>query len=111
MLIVTRKEFLLLPANTIYRKVSTNGLEFDPIAIKLCNPEDGWTNDFIYDSLDFYEGQTEAGHEFLPGETFRFEDSSMRDGLFDENQLFAVYDNEDLQLLLDKLVLTRLFFL
>jgi hypothetical protein len=76
--------------------------------MKLCNTSDGWTNDFIYDDLTSVDINTvrdkDQYHEFLSGDNFKFDkESSARDGLFDENQIFAIFDNDDIKLLINKI--------
>jgi hypothetical protein len=86
-----------MPSGTVFAKYHPQN--FDSIAIKL----DTWNNDFVYLPLDseidahdtaslmeIQDGMVEHGHDV----EVSFEESS-RDGMFDENQLFAVWSTKD----------------
>jgi len=113
MKIVNRVEFLKLPAGTLFCKYTPN--LFGDLEIKESNPEDDWSPDFLTttisgsglsvlgcdspDQCDYV--LTRAAEK---GTEFRIDyDCASRDGYFDEDQLFAVYDKEDIQMLVDRL--------
>ena len=105
MKIINQKEFLKLPAGTLFLKYEDSG--FDELQAKGCS----WDNDFlcesITDSIDC-TGSDDWGDKLemaeKTGENLPMDfDSTFRDGLFDPNQLFAVYDKRDIEMLIDKL--------
>ena len=111
MKIVNRETFLQIPANTLYHKYSAMG-DFGELSVKKCSPEENWNPDFISVGLyDWIEG-AENSNNYIAilsdaednGTEFKFDlECTARDGLYDEHQLFAVYDKEDIQRLIDKL--------
>lgn len=106
MRIVKREEFLKLPINTLYRKYKPQFYE------DLCIKGETWDSDFLCQELHGdISGSTGSDHNsdlhdmaVESGGVFRFDlDGLGRDGLYDENQLFAIYDNEDIKGLIEKL--------
>lgn len=105
MRIINRIEFLKLPENTLY--MSYEPQIYGDLEIKL----ESLQNDFYVEYLHgFIEGTNCSGtnseaHDYAEktGETFIFSETSGRDGCFDDDQLFAVYDNEDIIQLINKL--------
>ena len=106
MKIVNRRDFLSLPENTIFAKYEP--CFFEEILIKCESLE----NDFIYqnivdaidvnDSGSFSQALTNAEQgESLFMDFF----CESRDGMFDENQLFAVFQKEDVIKLIERLSL------
>jgi hypothetical protein len=108
MRIVDRKTFLALPENTVYAKFF-HGDSFNELQIK----GETWTNDFIYEDLnDFDDHDTsEERYEKIDkmiqnGEIFPLRlNSCSRDGLYEEDQLFAIYDKEDITKIITRLYL------
>ena len=104
MKIYNRADFLQLPAGTVYCKWAP--CHFGQLEIKVSDPGE-WGNDFVTDNLtDYLEYPERDLHYFKPGDTMRWAyDQTVRDGLFetDEEALFAVYDNQDIQQAIDKL--------
>jgi hypothetical protein len=108
MRIVNRTEFLALPAGTVFNKYSPHN--FGPLSVK----EDTLENDFVYQDLNdpYPSGANDCG-EWDGALTALAEDSGKttaldynypgRDGLFDEGQLFAVYDSDDVKALIIRL--------
>lgn len=109
MKIITRKEFVKLPAETLFSYYEP--CVFTDLMVK--NETwffDGGGSDFLTDSIigaientssdDFFEKceRMELG-ETVPMD-FEF---TGREGLFDEKQLFAVYEKEDVKKLIDRL--------
>lgn len=108
MKILNRKEFLDTEAPVLYHKYESVG-NFGELCIKTSSPKDKWGNDWTYqditestanDSNEFIELMTNAEKGFL----FRFDlNCEERDGLYDEQALFAVYDKSDIEQLIKKL--------
>ena len=100
MKIYRRDEFLKLPAGTIFAKGKPQ--YFESLSVKA----DSLPNDFIYRQLVWFESHGDTGDEFDQG--FRFEamvdhgasfpmnQSYGRDGCFDNEDLFLVYERADL---------------
>ena len=107
MKIVNREDFLKLPANTVYCKYGDG--PFGEIEIKASDPQDDWGNDYVVNYLNTYcetpfDKDTTLGDIEL-GTEFRFdENQTSRDGLYDYDQLFAVFDNDDIMQVVDKLM-------
>ncbi len=108
MRIVNRKEFLSMPPGTLFRKYETNDLS------ELMIKEDTWTNDFRYTEMldNHILGDSEDTDEIYKAEkdsTYDIKTSNYcigRDGLFDDDQLFAVYSHDELMSLIVMLVKT-----
>jgi hypothetical protein len=107
MRIVKRKEFLALPVGTIFSKYYTMGI-FNGLNIK----GETWGDDFLYlnlidnkrisnpsEMVDFFEkAEADSSVEFSMNL-----DEWSRDGLYEVEQLFAVYDNLDKLRLINKI--------
>jgi hypothetical protein len=108
MKILNRQQFLALTGPVLYAKyepcISTSDL-----SIKYPND---MPNDFVY--VDLVIGSVSAkgqddlvdmvGAAVLPDVSIEMDfDSTMRDGCFDKDQLFAVYEKADVQKLINKL--------
>lgn len=103
MIIVNRTEFLKLPANTLYVKYANYAM-FGNLEIKANGPEDGYSNDWVTNIFFSLIGSELTYEDYNPGDTFRFEeDQTSRDALFDSEQLFAVFDNTDIEQLIGKI--------
>lgn len=105
MKIVNRKEFLALPENTLFAKCGDH--DIGELHIK----GETMGNDFVSASFKGYE--YEEASDFcskfdkmveekiqLP---FAPYDDACRDGLFDEDQLFMIYDKEDIKKIIEML--------
>lgn len=107
MKIFNRKDFLQLPANTAYVKYSEKCGLSELIEIKVSGPHDGWGNDWITNDLAVFveEPYRDVFTDFSEvTDTFRFAiDQTSRDGLFEENEMYAVFDNEDIERVINKL--------
>ena len=108
MKIVDRQTFLQMPAGTIYAKVSMGAYDFEAVEIK-SNTVSGvdWysqrlVGDFVgdKDSNDWLDS-VEAMHN--SEERAVDLDIECRDGLFDRDQLFAVFDKTDAEALLARI--------
>lgn len=105
MKIYDRKGFLNLPANTIYCKVLKGCQGLGDLEIKVSGPDDNWGNDWIADNLImFMNSPFDVAGEFPElSDYFRFsEDQNQRDGLFEQDELYAVFDNHDIEQLIGK---------
>ena len=105
MKIVSRKEFLAMPPDTLYAKYQP--CYFDALEIKgETLPADFLTQQIVdaiarKDSGEFsdllHESQT-------TGKSVKFDfDCQGRDGCFDDDQLFAVWERDDVLALIDRL--------
>jgi hypothetical protein len=105
MKIVNREEFLKLPSGTLFSKYQP--CYFDDITIK----GDTWTNDFLIQNIadgiesegsdDFFVKLTDAEKN---GTELKMDfDCYGRDGMFDEERLFAVWSKDDVKALIKKL--------
>lgn len=96
MRVVNRMTFLTLPAGTIYCK----GVEwaFDSLSVK----GDSLANDWIYldpswpSAFDAGEACGLLWRSLESGSSFACEDAYGRDGCFDEDAVFLIYEKEDL---------------
>jgi len=112
MRIVTRKQFMKLPIGTVFSYYEP--CVFRDLLIKVSDDKQ-WPTDFLYDDLigavknkgsdDFSEKcrRMELG-ESLPVD---FEYTG-REGLFEDEQLFAVYEKDDVEQLIKRLQNTLL---
>lgn len=100
MKIYRRDEFLKLPAGTIFAKGKPQ--YFESLSVKA----DSLPNDFIYRQLVWFDSHGDTGDEFDQGlrfdamveigASFPMEQSYGRDGCFDNEDLFLVYEHADL---------------
>lgn len=109
MRIVNRKEFLKLPDGTLYS--SYYGSSASRLEIK----EGGdWGNDWFYTNLLTLWSEAESGSEDYfyklskaeSNSNFSFSqdlESSERDGRYEEDQLFVVFEKEDILKIINKL--------
>ncbi len=105
MKIVPLKDFRALPSGTIFCK-------YDPIVFgDLCIKGETWETDFISASLtnwiecDSSSDLTDKLEKYQETkESFKLDlECYGRDGYFDDNQLFAIYEKDDLSQLIDVL--------
>lgn len=111
MKIINRTDFMQMPEGTVYCKYSSLG-NFGEICIKVSPPGEWGNTDWVEigtttdiegsnSSNDFYDIMIECEKGFRE---FRFDlESTCRDGLYKEKQLFAVYDKDDVIALINKL--------
>lgn len=107
MRIVDRKTFLAMPAGTLFAKWAPN--YFLDLMIK---EETVGENDFIQqDLIPWFEDTNDCGHHLdqleaiqrgEPSPPLDF-DCSGRDGAFDADQLFAVFEKHDVEALTSRL--------
>lgn len=104
MRVVDKKTFLDMPEGTLYAKYSTPW-NFGELAIKV----ETWTNDWWYTDILAWPKGCDGSNDLIDNiakyeKESQFElESSSRDGLYEKEQLFAVYDQTDLAQLIDKL--------
>lgn len=104
MKIINLEEFLKLPANTLYHKYTPQ--IFGELEIKVNDPGEWEPSWIAQDLFGFAEGNTgdSSNSDIIDSGEFRWDlDSTCRDGYYDYNQLFAVYDKEDVQRLISQL--------
>lgn len=110
MKIVNRNTFLTMPSGLLFQKYSKTG-NLGDLEIKACTPGK-WTPDFLSVQLtsawpkgpDNSDQFVEKWANIENGESFTFEyEIASRDGLYEEDQLFCVYDKEDVEALIKQL--------
>lgn len=105
MKIVDRKTFLTLPPGILYCK--TKPCHFGDIAIKY----DTWTNDWIYQSFPYFQEESDSSDAYFEayqklekGESLTLDvDCAGRDGLYEEDEKFLIYEEKDIRILIEKL--------
>jgi hypothetical protein len=106
MRIINRKEFLSMPKGTVYSHYVPQ------VADGLMVKYETLTNDWVYQDLLFnVAGETseEASEKLTDAEergaSFILDlHCGSRDGMYDDNQLFMVYEKEDVKRLIKKLI-------
>lgn len=107
MKIVNREQFLVLPSNTLFSKyqpVVFGDLQIKGVTTK--SGEDYWYQP-ITDAVDASSGDEmisilEAAEE--TGESFNVDlECESRDGLFDTDQLFVIWEKPDIEKLINRL--------
>lgn len=105
MRIVKRAEFLAMPPQTLFSKYRP--CVFDDLMIK----GETWGNDFLYQQIIDAVKARDSG-EFADilfksaedGSSFELDfDCQGRDGMFDADQLFAVWERKDVEALITRL--------
>lgn len=108
--LVDRKTFLTLPAGTVYAKYINH--ECGSTAIKQATVAD---NDWTYtplDTLSFIDAEDDGDLfnlllELEPGASIDTEmENSYRDGLFDKEDKFLIYSQDDVKKVIDLLTQT-----
>jgi hypothetical protein len=105
MKIVDLKTFLELPENTLYSKYGS--CVFGDLQIKMETTHNDFFTQQICDSIecsgsDEYFDKLEAAQH--GGVSLKMDFDIMgRDGLFENDQLFAVWENEDVEALIERL--------
>lgn len=104
MKIVDRKTFLSLPENTLYNTYEP--CVFGPLEIK----GESLSNDWFVQSLNTVNGRSSDDRDLVldeaeeSGVSFSFDlNCEGRDGCFENNQLFAVWEKEDVEALITRL--------
>lgn len=108
MRIVNRKEFLQLPSGTLYCKYEHTS------AYNISIKYDTWESDWLHQELPTLWSPDESSSSDLYDKLDKAEsdssysfsqdlESSNRDGHFDENQMFLIYEKEDIIKLIKKL--------
>jgi hypothetical protein len=110
MKIVDRQTFLAMPEGTVFSKYKP--CIFDGLFVKASHGGE-YANDFLYDDLiaPVDAGDSGEGFDMLFASQERgdevpltFSDATTRDGLFDDDQLFAVYSDDDVSMLIHRLL-------
>lgn len=105
MKIINLKEFLKLPEGTVY--VKFDPVIFDELSVK----ESSISNlDWIYspivnvDAIDSTDIYGITNKSLVEGSSFNLDiNSTTREGMYDESQLFTVYEKSDVKQLIQKL--------
>jgi len=101
MKIVNKKEFLKLPENTIYCSFDKNNFAFNGFAVKLESLENDWyymdLTDF--DNWDDSEERIENIQKMITeGKEYPLSlNCSSRDGMFEDDEMFCIYDKYDVE--------------
>lgn len=113
MKILNRKEFSKLPSNTLYQKYKPRCTEDIGIFMEFWDLGEGLSGDFIYQDIDGRGAIKSAGSEdawnildnALKNKTsFDLDfNCNSRDGCFDEDQLFLVWEKKDVSQLIERL--------
>jgi hypothetical protein len=103
--IVNRKKFLTLPSGVLYSKYESSGM-----VSGLYEKGESWTNDWIYADLlgEVESNNSEEFHtvfeEAENGKKFILDyESGSRDGAFEDDNMFMIYDKADVNKLIKKL--------
>jgi len=111
MRIISREKFIKMPIGTVFSYYEPQC--FRELMIK-ASDNSKWEDDFLYDSLigaiecvssDDFSSKCEH-MEGGGSVTVDFEGTS-REGLFDKEQLFAIYEKEDVEKLIKRLLETK----
>lgn len=106
MKIVNREEFLKMHDKLLYQKFTP--LYFhDSLCLKVENLDNDWTYIQLNGEIDSDSDSDyiDKLNEYQLGKEFKFSmDTICRDGCFDESQLFAIYDKDDIIQLVKKLI-------
>ena len=108
MKILNKKEFLALPAGIIYSKYAPVGM-FDGLYLKGESLENDWKYKSLISTVENPTADNDVNIYLLNiqelGATFRMDlECGERDGLYNTNEYFAVYDTTDVRELLMELV-------
>lgn len=103
MMIVNRISFLNLPKGTVYSEYSKGG-NFTDLCVKVSDKSD-YSNDWRYIQLNGFDAWDDSIQlmerlkEMEESEVAYYNnyDSSHRDGIFEEDQLFAIYAISDIE--------------
>ena len=115
MRIVNKQEFYRLPEGTLFAKYEP--IIFDGLFIKYQNMCDHQNNpiDYVYESLLCNVDCESSGHfaDILleaeeKGNSFKLDfDCGERDGLYEDDELFAIYEKEDINEFIRKLTFCK----
>lgn len=110
MRIVDRQAFLALPSPTVYIKIPQRWLCDGTLCIKIGNTAN--SGDWFYQTLNDPEGgAVDSGDQFAcldamidRGVSYPIDqESTYRDGCFDDTELFLVYEKADVEFLVEAL--------
>jgi hypothetical protein len=107
MKIIKRKEFINMPCGTVFSYYKP--CMFNELMIK-ASDSSSWGNDFLYDDI-IGPIEADSSDDFLDkcenmenGVSLPVDfENTKREGLFDDKQLFAVYEKEDVKKLIERL--------
>ena len=105
MKIIDRETFLKLPAGTVYSKYEP--CVFGDLCIKGDSLKNDWAYQSIVDAIDAIDSPVFSDKLFLSEKTGESIDMDfycmVRDGLFENDQLFSVWDKKDVIALMNRL--------
>jgi len=107
MKIVNRKQFLKLPNGTIYCSFNKKNFSFNGFSLKL----ESLSNDWYYmdltdfDNWDNSEERIENIQKMIAeGKEYPLSlNCSSRDGMFEEDEMFCIYDKQDIERIINVL--------
>ena len=106
MKIVNREQFLALPENTVYSVAGKDCHFWEDLYIKGST----WKNDWMYldlinnvDACDSNESSEIIYSAIHKGTEFRNDDTLQRDGMYDENDMYVIFDDTDVRLIISLL--------
>ena len=99
--IINRKEFLAMPANTLYREYEKRGIISGDLEIK----GDSLENDFWVQRLDDTNtDDVEEMIKMLDSGVVEFDlECESRDAMFNDEQLYLVYERKDVEQLFNRI--------
>lgn len=108
MKILSRTEFMKLPIGTVWSYYEP--CCFHDLNIKASDLNEGYVTDFLYDGI-IGSIQTTGSDDFVDkcdlmerGESISMDfESTSREGLFEDEQLFAIFEEDDLKKLILRL--------
>jgi hypothetical protein len=105
MKIVNRETFLKMPAETVYSEYKP--CAFDQVCIKGETTGNDFYVNYVTQTLDCKNSEEFVDILFAAeksGDSFPLDfDTEGRDGMFDDEQLFAVWDKQDIEGLIERL--------
>jgi hypothetical protein len=114
MKIINRKTFLAMPEGILFSRYQAQGFSFGELCIKAETFSHGVVGDFYFqriassirfDNSDEFFSIVADAH--ISGNSIPMDfDCQDRDGLFEDGQLFAVWEERDVRMLIDRLMRT-----
>jgi len=108
MKILTRKQFMNMPVGTVFSYYEPHC--FHELNIKASDLSQGWEVDFLFDPIigavknNSSEDFTDKCEQMEKGSSVEMDfEFTAREGLFEDKQLFAVYEREDVKKLINRL--------
>jgi len=104
MRIINRQEFLKMPSGTVYAKVPKEWI-VEGLCVKF---DSVGTIDWYYMSFDWVDADDSSEamdrmDKMKEGESYPVQNSITRDGLFDQEDQFMIYEKEDVETIIKEL--------